>query len=444
VKSLPLIGVAIVAAATWLEPARLSGRSTEAKQSQTYTALVSDDRRNARVRYIRPAGSGDRSGTDWQNAARLTDLDEMIRRVGPGGTVYLLANSGPYPTTGPITLSHGGAAGHPVKITGIDRGGAPASARIIGTRTSPYPTSAEAFAAMQHGSDVFRLNTGADHLSFSFLNFQNIGNGAFYVRARIAGLTLEDMAAANVRRFLERAVGVDSTITGLTVRRVSVEGFSKSAFRLDNNTSNVLMEDVLGDSKRQDFDNFPEGIDLSGNVHSVVFRRCTMRNSQQTLGADDFWNGDGFTCEPNTFDILFEDCVASGNSDAGFDVKSSRVTLLRCKSYGNTANYKLWGKKKAVIRECISENPVRRGGAQPPRHVTAPWGANILVENGRFTDQNPRAVVFHTDANGEVDPPLGSTITVTHSTVNSRGKLSFVDLNSRVVIDGVERPFDGR
>src|SRR5262249_53882641 len=158
----------------------------------------------------------------------------------------------------------------------------------------------------------------------------DVGNGAFYVQAAIAGLTLEEIVATNVRRFLERAVGVDSTITGLTARRVSVKGYSKSAFRLDCNTSNVLMEDVLGDSRRQDFDNFPEGVDLSGHLHDVVFRRCTMRNSQQTLRPDAFWNGDGFTCEPDTYNLLFEDCVASGNTDAGFDVKSDRVTLLRC------------------------------------------------------------------------------------------------------------------
>jgi hypothetical protein len=441
-----LIWVAIGAAAACLGPSRLFGRSPETRESQRYAAFPSVDegKRSARVRYIRPAGSGNRSGADWQNAATLADIDEMIRLVGPGGTVYLLADTDPYPTTGPITLSHGGAAGHPVKITGINSRGAPARARITGTRTSPYPTSAAAFAVMKPGNEVFRLHAGADHLAFSFLNFQDIGNGAFYVRAKIAGLTLEDIVATNVRRFLERAVGVDSTITGLTVRRVSVEGFSKSAFRLDYNTSNVLMEDVLGDSRRQDFDNFPEGIDLSGNVHDVVFRRCTMRNSRQTLGPDDFWNGDGFTCEPHTFNIRFEDCVASGNTDAGFDIKSNNVTLLRCKSYGNTANFKLWGKEKAVMRKCVSENPLRHGGAQGPRHVTAPWGANILVENCRFTDQNRQAIVYHTDANDEVDPPNGSTITVTNSRVNSLGKLSFVDLNSRVLINGVARPFDGR
>lgn len=396
------------------------------------------------IRYIRPDGAGQHSGTDWENAAAFIDINKMIALVGPGGTVRLLADGGPYRITNPIPIMRGGAAGKPVTITGVDSGGAPAKAVVIGTRTSPYPTTREAFVRMSRGKDVFRLKRGADHLHFSFLEFQNIGNGAFLVQADIADLTLEDIVARNVTRFVERGVNNMCTITGLAVRRVSVEGFSKSAFRLDQNTSNVVMEDVLGDSMAQDFDNFAEGVDLSGSVHDAVFRRCVMRNSRQTRGPDDFWNGDGFSTEQDTYNILFEDCVASGNTDAGFDIKSNNVTLRRCKSYDNTANFKLWGREGVVLEDCVSENPIHHGGNQDPKHVTALWGADIVVKNCRFTDENHDATVYHTEANEKADPPLGATITVSHSTASSSGKLSFVDLNSKISIDGVDRPFDGR
>jgi hypothetical protein len=398
----------------------------------------------ANRRHIGPVGSGNRSGADWQNAATLLDINEMIRLAGPGGTVHIMAGADPFRITDPIAISRGGVSGEPVKIMGVDSAGAPAKARIIGTRTSPYPTIREDFAAMNRGSDVFRLKSGADHLHFSFLEFQNIGNGAFLVQANIAGLTLEDMTITNATRFFERDSNKMCTVTELNVRRVSVDGFSKSAFRLDQNTSKVVIEDVRADSMRQDFDNFAEGVDLSGNVHDVIFRRCVMSNSHQTRGPDDFWNGDGFTAELGTHSILFEDCVASGNTDAGFDLKSNNVTLLRCRSYGNAANFKLWGKEKVVMQECVSDNPIQHGGNQRPSHLTAPWGANVLVKNCRFTDRNRDATVYHTDANHTVKPPVGSTITVTGSGVSSSGKLSFVDLGSKVFIDGVEQPFDGR
>jgi hypothetical protein len=415
-------------------------RSTEANERRQ-----SGERKPfANRRHIGPVGSGNRSGTDWQNAATLVDINEMIRLAGPGGTVYLLASADPFRIPDPIAISHGGVSGAPVKIMGIDSAGAPAKARIVGTRTSPYPTTREDFAAMNRGSDVFRLKSGADHLHFSFLEFQNIGNGAFLVQANITALTLEDIVATNATRFFERDSNKMCTVTDLNVRRISVEGFSKSAFRLDQNTSNVVMEDVFGDSMRQDFDNFAEGVDLSGNVHDVIFRRCVMRNSQQTRGPGDFWNGDGFTSELGTHNILFEDCVANGNTDAGFDLKSNNLTLLRCTSYGNAANFKLWGKEQVVMQECVSENPIQHGGNQSPMHLTAPWGANVLVKNCRFTDRNRDVTVYHTDANDTVKPPVGSTITVTGSGVSSSGKLSFVDLNSKVFIDGVEQPLDGR
>jgi len=398
----------------------------------------------ANRRHIGPVGLGNRSGTDWQNAATLLNINEMIRLVGPGGTVHMLASADPFRIADPIAISHGGLSGQPVKIMGVDSAGAPAKARIIGTRTSPYPTTREGFAAMNRGSDVFRLKAGADHLHFSFLEFQNIGNGAFLVQANITGWALEDMIVTNATRFFERDSDKMCTVTDLKVRRVSVDGFSKSAIRLDQNTSNVVIEDVHADSMRQDFDNFAEGVDLSGNVHDVIFRRCVMRNSQQTRGPDDFWNGDGFTTELGTHNILFEDCVADGNTDAGFDLKSNNLTLLRCRSYGNTANFKLWGKEKVVMQECVSENPIHHGGNQRPSHLSALWGANVLVKNCRFADRNRDATVYHTDANDTVKPPAGSTITVTGSRVSSSGRLSFVDLNSKVFIDGVEQPFDGR
>lgn len=403
-----------------------------------------DPRAASKVRYIRPIGSGRSDGTDWDNAAPLPAINSMIVLVGPGGVVRLLSEQGPYVITQPIILSRGGSAGNPVRILGCDNTGAPAAAFITGKRTSPYPATREGVSAMNVGKDVFRLRAGADHLHFSFLGFQNIGNGAFLVTADIADLTLEDMIAKNVTRFFERGPGTICSVTGLTVRRVSVEGYSKAAFRLDQNTSQVLMEDVTGDSMRQDFANFAEGIDLSGGVHDAVFRRCTMRNSQQTRGPDDFWNGDGFTSEADTYNILFEDCVASGNTDAGFDLKSNNVTLLRCRSYDNTANFKLWGHQSVVMQECLSESPSRRGGNQGPKHVTACWGADVLVTSCRFMDDNPDAIVFHTEANDRAKPPTGSRITARDSSVISSGRLSFVDINSKVSVDGIERPFDRR
>ena len=127
-RALGMGAISAAAASLWLP--FLVQRSAEADQRP-------QDRNKpfANLRHIGPVGSGNRSGTDWQNAAALLDINEMIRLAGPGGTVYLLAGADPFRITDPIVISRGGVSGEPVKIMGIDSTGAPAKARIIGTRT---------------------------------------------------------------------------------------------------------------------------------------------------------------------------------------------------------------------------------------------------------------------------------------------------------------------
>src|SRR5262249_29716929 len=150
------------------------------------------------------------------------------------------------------------------------------------------------------GTEVFRLVSGANHIRFMHLSFRNHGNGCLRIAADIRDLTVEEVDAHNVRRFIENTAfekGVSASVDGLVIRRVNVKGFSKSAVRLRYDTRNVLLEDVIGDSERQDGDDFAEGVALEGTVHDVVLRRVTMRNSHDTL--HEYWNGDGFTTEAN-------------------------------------------------------------------------------------------------------------------------------------------------
>ena len=93
---------------------------------------------------------------------------------------------------------------------------------------------------------------------------------------------------------------------------------------------------------------------------------------------------------------------------------------------------------------CVSEGPRHIGGTQGPKHVTALWGAKILIQGCQFTDHNHDAVVYHTEANEKTHPPIGSSINVVNSSVSSSGKLSYVDLNSKVTIDGIARSGDRR
>jgi hypothetical protein len=76
-----------------------------AKEAQPYRGRNRELTTN--IRYVRPGGAGRRSGNGWEDAAALSDIDEMIRLVGPRGSIYLLADSGPYRLSDPIWISHG-------------------------------------------------------------------------------------------------------------------------------------------------------------------------------------------------------------------------------------------------------------------------------------------------------------------------------------------------
>ena len=119
--------------------------------------------------YISPAGSGDKSGSDINNAASIGSLNTLIGKAGPGGEVLLLADQGDYNVTGILALTRGGAEGQPVVVRGIDSGGNAMAAHFIGSRPADWQ------AGDASGNELFKLGTGADNLEFRDLRIDNVG-----------------------------------------------------------------------------------------------------------------------------------------------------------------------------------------------------------------------------------------------------------------------------
>lgn len=340
------------------------------------------------VRYVSPDGDG--AGDSWEDAAVLDDLPELIRDVGPGGEVWI--GAGEYRTDGEIVIDAGGAEGEPVTVRGVTADGTEAAAPIfVGTRARPYdPEGAP-------GEEVFRLLDGADHLAFRNLHFRDQGNGCFRFGADVEDVTLERMVADNVRRFVENVASGDgetATISGLTIREVQVAGYSKGAIRLDYDTHDVVIDGVSGDSQGQDLDDFAIGVALQGTVHDVVIRRSTMANARDTsAGPTGYWNGDGFTAEADTYRIRYEDTVATGNTDGGYDLKGTDITLLRTRAESNGRNYRLWG-TGIVVDDCVGRTPMKQGGSGDQVQVQALGDAQVTLTRCVFQDNDPESIVF--------------------------------------------------
>jgi RTX calcium-binding nonapeptide repeat (4 copies) len=333
--------------------------------------------------YISPTKAGSGDGSSWANAASLSDLSSMIAKAGPGGTVLLRADQGAYHTTGQISITRGGTDGNPVTIMGVDGAGNSMNAEIIGTRAEAVtPTSAA-------GSEVFRLLTGADNLSFEHLSFVNQGNGCFRIGANIRNLSIEHVDADNVMRFVENYVSgsaTSATVDGLVVRDVEVHGFSRGVVRLGYNSHNILIEDVKGDSERQNGDSWATGIHLEGTAHDVTIRGVTMSNSFDNSTA--YWNGDGFGSEGGTYNITFENTIALNNTDAGYDIKSDNVTLINATSTGNGRNFRFWGDNVTMI-DSSSTDPHKQGGTTDQAHIWLGDGASVKIIGSTITDSDP-------------------------------------------------------
>jgi hypothetical protein len=371
--------------------------------------------------HITPTGAGRRDGSDWDNAAVLLQLPVLLARAGPGARVNIRADLGPYNVTRPIPLRNGGSPEHPIVVAGIDGSGKPMQAELIGTRADPYD------AKGARGSDVFRLLEGANHLRFQYLSFINQGNGCFHIAADVRDIAIENVGARNVQRFVENHVtgtSKSASIEGLKVRNLEVIGFSKGAIRLQYDTHDVLLEDILGDSQHQDGDDFAEGIALEGTVHDVVLRRVTMRNSRDTL--HEYWNGDGFATERNVYRIRFEDTLASGNTDAGYDLKSNDTVLIRTISEDNKHNFKLWGRNISVS-DCIGKAPHRRGGTGVQDQLEILQGADVTFTRCRFSDSYPATTVFHVESGARL------SVTDSHVSKHPDARMSLIEEGATLI-----------
>src|SRR4029453_3388915 len=147
--------------------------------------------------YVSPTGSGLRDGSSIENAGTLSSLNKYIQAAGPGGEVLLIADQGSYQQNTQLSIYSGGTTGAPVTIRGIDSNGNPMAAEIAGSRAASWASG------MSEGNELFRLLTGANNLVFEDLSVKNFGNGVLRAGADISNLTIRDVDATNVARFLE-------------------------------------------------------------------------------------------------------------------------------------------------------------------------------------------------------------------------------------------------
>ena len=376
--------------------------------------------------YIAPAGSGSRDGSSWAHAADLADLPELAAAMPTGGSIVLRNDAGhSYLITRPLDVQSGGTAESPLVVTAGSPTGGRAAAVLVGDRAAPWRKGAPP------GGEALRLGRGADHVLLLDLHCQDLGT-CVRVRADVTDLRLERVSGDNVRRFLEDLASQDgstATIEGLVVRQLSVTGFSKGVLRLQYDTSHVLLEDVTGDSERQDGDDFAIGVHLDDSAHDVTVRRVTMRNSQDTDGR----RSTG-TATDSRLSAGCTTCTSSTPSPPAAPTPATTSSRRRQRCYA------LW--RQATSATTASGRPTARpwstaaarsrgsgggSGSQAQVHVTT--GARVRLQGCAFVDGDAHSVVFDVEEHADITMSSGSI-------VRSRtSRLSVVQAGGRLVLD---------
>jgi len=346
--------------------------------------------------YISPTGCGLRDGSSPANAGSLSNLNSFIGAAGAGGQVLLLADQGAYQQNTYVAISRGGIEGSPVTVRGVDSAGNPMAAEIVGSRAEDWsPGKTE-------GAELFRLLGGANNLNFQDLSISNVGNGAFRAGNDISNISISNVDASNVTRFFQdypSGTAATASVTGLTIQNVNIEGYSKGAINLDYNSSNIVIKDVVADSKGQNGGLFITGVQMSGTVHDIVVESVTMSNNYGNGKTTEYWNGDGFTTERGVYNVVFKDTVASGNTDGGYDLKSSDTTLINTVASGNNQNYRFWSDSITMING-VSIDPTKSGGSGATAHLWMADAAVATLENFSFSDSSVLRTLFNLTQTG--------------------------------------------
>lgn len=326
---------------------------------------------SARTAFVSPNGGGD--GSSASSPAQLSQISSLIKQVGAGGVIIVLA-SGEYRVSEPITISAGGTAAAPVTITGGKANGSASLARIRGTRR-PWSEARSISGAVNAkefgGNTLFALANGASHLRIANLHIIDTGRILDMGGLRASGITVDNVRFTNIRDGIYTNEG--SRVSNVHLRKFSGRGYSKKAVRFHGRCSNWLLEACELDSGWQYGDSFAVGIEASDQANGLrIVGGFTSNALDRRSGEDAYWNGDGVASERGNYNISIENHKSTGNSDGGYDLKSESTQLVNCVSEGNKRNYRIWGGTRGTpttLLGCASLSPRDRGGTGGDHHI---------------------------------------------------------------------------
>lgn len=334
--------------------------------------------------YVTPTGAGNRSGTDWENAAAATGdgLQAAWDATGPGNTLYL--GSGEYKDA-ILEIKAGGSGPDAMRrLQGVDTGaGLPVFAgsldmddikngwqtMLVGTADTGYwSLDGLSYRNCSCAVKLYGGNVGVriSHLDISRVREAFTLEGMDNPRENFAMRDIE-ISDCTVSIYTKRGIRIRDGVSDLRVQRVKVDAGGKEWFR----------------------EAFPIGFQISSELdmpecRNITFTDCTASGNWYPNG-DKYWNADGFCAERRVRDLKYVRCMAYNNTDGGWDDKSVNPTLIDCVSLRNKRNFRFWSDPgPAVLQNCVSGYAVDYRSGKPGIGLWQASGSNMQVERSTF------------------------------------------------------------
>lgn len=365
----------------------------------------------ARDWHVLPEGSGNGTGTSWEDALDATAARTKLREGDLEAGDRILLGSGVYrDATWEIAVS--GTEAQPTRIEGRDTGGG--LPVISGTWDESSP---------EKGLTALTIAPGVHDVVVRSLRISDCAMGV--VAAPVKGgkarerLVFDDLDMRRIRHGFYL-----SDCRGLVVERCDLARYTKHGFRLEDGCEDVVFRHCTADCSEGDeawerlTESLPFGFLANGtrtpNLR-ILFEDCTSRNNLMPLQKSSYKNGDGFVIEEGTREVRFVRCRAIRNQDGGYDLKTTDVRLEGCVAIGNSRNYRIWN--AGTLVSCYS-------GFAP---------------TGLWSDEGPvevRLSTFHAlDRAAEVDDDAGAVITLRDCLLSEVGAVFPEDAGGRLEMD---------
>lgn len=377
------------------------------------------------LRISATTGSPAGDGSTWETAGDWSCLPAFIAQSN-GGEVRLSGTFTVNAAEHELSILAGGYSFRPAVVRGWDQEtDLAAEATITGTRQ----TTSHVFGSDNavRGWSPFKIY--ADWITFKDLK-TNRHNRIFDLFDDRVGLVWENVSADYYRRFISNISSGSVRQGSLTAFRVSggEHNYVDDAFIQLASASFGVVEDVALDGHHMR-STTPNPVGLQWNsggpsvCHDNIVRRCSFSDLLcNTTATGSYWNGDGFVDERGGYNLTYEDCVATGMPDGGFDSKSANSTFLRCASINNKKSFRLWG--SGALIDCVSDHPMKRvspGGNTTIAHIGLPSTTADAVTEYILTNFQARADVGDASPIMSVDTPYEARMTFIGGNVTASG-----------------------